>query len=185
MMIMRNQQRRLYALLLLLLVALARGQVDDESAEDVTAAEETPSSEPPNCDSICADKVEQAVSPLRDDLQKFLDELDFVVRDRNELKSAHEMALQQRTELQAKVDQANERSDGLQVRVTELERDLQSTQSTLEDVKGQLAVALVELDTERSKIGFFGRLQEEIKQWYGTVASFVVKIFKKKTDDEL
>ena len=167
-------------LLIWLLVALAATAQDDGIPQEESAA-----AEPVHCDAICADRVDQAVTPLRDGLAKLQDELDFVVRDRNELKSAHETALQQRQELQNQVNQANERSDGLGVRVNELERDLSATKSERDAVKGQLAVALVELDVVRSKVGFFGRLQDEIKQWYGAAANFLNKLFKKKGDDEL
>lgn len=175
-----------FLLLCIVLVTRVAGQEEvreEEVAEPVQQNEPPPP--PPNCDAICAERVEDAVTPLRQDLVRFREELDFVVKDRNELKAAHETVLQQRGELQTRVIQATERSDGLAVRVNELERDLQTTKEEMDTVKGQLAVALVELDAERSKIGFFGRLQEEIKTIYGSLTTFLVKLFKKKSDDEL
>ncbi|GKY90497.1 hypothetical protein MPSEU_000023500 [Mayamaea pseudoterrestris] len=173
----------LYRLFLLACILLSSCTlINAQSSEQDDANENEPAeSAPPDCQAICDDRL----TPLQTSVDQLRDELDFVVKDRNELKNAHESALQQRADLQSQVSQANDKSDGLVLRVQELERDLSSSRSHLEAAKNQLAVVMVELDIERSKVGFFARLQDELKVWCEKVTKFVNKGFKKRKDGEL
>lgn len=161
----------LYTLLLsLLFLSLAYAQDGQEGERE----------QQPNCDAICAERVDAALAPVRN-------ELDFVVGDRNELKVAYDDLLRQREDLQHQVVQANERSDGFSARVNELERSLQAAREEMQSINANLATALAELEEERSNVGFLGRLEEEIKAWYGAFVMFWVKLFKldQKKDNEL